>query len=87
MDLQLKAYDAKIVELREKLKMEKKETRDKYDKQMADLEAQNAKLTMRKNEYKEGTKEKWEDFKTSFNKDLAALGKSITELAEKNMKK
>jgi hypothetical protein len=38
-------------------------------------------------EYKESDKNGWEAFKLSFNKDMDALGKSISEMAQKNMDK
>ena len=58
-------------------------------KRIADdkLEMKNAELKHKIEDYKQGPEQKWELFKIDFNKDVDDLGKSISNMAERNMKK
>jgi hypothetical protein len=78
--------DRKIAELKERLVEERKETRAEYEKNVNALEEKNAKLRKRIEENKEGAKDKWDAFKLSVNQEIDELGKSISSMAEKNMK-
>ena len=64
-----------------------KSTRALYLKQLNKLELKNAELISKLENYKEGPEQKWELFQVDFNKDLDNLGKSISNMAERNMKK
>lgn len=56
-------------------------------KELAKLEEKNQELKTKLNEYnQQGTAEKWELFKVEVNNDIDELGKSISNMAERNMK-
>lgn len=56
-------------------------------KELAKLEEKNEELKAKLNEYdQQGTAEKWELFKVEVNNDIDELGKSISNMAERNMK-
>lgn len=80
-EAKLIANDVKIAALKDQLKVDKKEIRTKYEKQLTELEQKNAKLKSNIAEYKETDKSNWEKFKVSFNEDLDALGKAISGIA------
>lgn len=77
----------KILALKEEIREEKIELRLKNQKDLDKLDEENVKLKKRMQEYKQAGKNSWESFKLSFNKDMDALGKSISGLAQKNMDK
>lgn len=81
-EAKLKENDQKIINLKAKLKAEKKEMRTEYEQDLLELEMKNAKLKTSIADYKETDKSKWEKFKTNFNKELNELGKSITKMTE-----
>jgi chromosome segregation ATPase len=84
-DMKLKENDRSIADLKEQMKKERKETREKYDKKIDELDQKNAALKTRVKEYKkEEDKTRWESFKDGFNKDMDDLGKAISNIAEKN---
>jgi hypothetical protein len=59
-----------------------------YTEQLAKLEEKNEKLKAKLQDYdQQGTSEKWELFKVEVNKDMDDLGKSISNMADRNMKK
>ncbi|WP_298121047.1 hypothetical protein [Flavobacterium sp.] len=59
-----------------------------YIKQLAKLEEKNGELKTRLQDYdQQGSSEKWELFKVAFNNDMDDLGKSISNMAARNMKK
>ncbi|MCU0322748.1 MAG: hypothetical protein MUE72_10045 [Chitinophagaceae bacterium] len=53
------------------------------EKTLFELEQQNANLRATINDYKEGSYSTWENFKSSFNKQVDDLGKSISALSKK----
>jgi predicted nucleic acid-binding Zn-ribbon protein len=73
--------------MKDRMKMERKETRVKYKMQLDSLDTQNSQLRSDMHLYSSQGKENWEKFKKGFNKELDALGKAISQLAERNMKK
>lgn len=58
----------------------KKDAKANYEKQIAALEDKTAEMKYRLNEYQDGGMEDWQSFKTEFNHDIEALGKSINDL-------
>ena len=86
-EAKISSNELKISAIKAEMTKEKKEIRAKYEKQLSELEEKNTKLKEKMQEYSEAGKNKWEDFKLSFNKELDELGISISEMAEKNMKK
>ena len=51
------------------------------------LEKRNSDLRLKIENYEQGPEQKWALFKVEFNNEMNDLGKSISEMAENNMKK
>lgn len=83
----LKENELLIADMKDKMKSEPKESVVKYKKQLDSLDMQNSQLRNNMQMYSSEGKANWELFKKGFNKELDALGKSISQLAERNMKK
>jgi hypothetical protein len=86
-EIKLKSNDLLIADMKDKMNAQRQETRAKYIKSLDSLDEQNSRLRNNMKMYSSAGKENWEKFKQGFNKELDALGKSISQLAEKNMKK
>ena len=78
--------EEKLIIFREKMKADKQVANEKLIKELDELAAKNAKLKADIIASKESTVDKWESFKLSFNKDLDEVGKSISTMAETNIK-
>jgi hypothetical protein len=76
-----------IADLKAKDNSKTKAEEELYFKKLDKLELKNSELKSKIENYKEGPEQKWELFKVDFNKDLDDLGKSISNMAERNMKK
>jgi len=50
------------------------------------LQLKNTELKLKIENYKQGASQKWELFKVDFNNDLDQLGKSISKMANNNLK-
>lgn len=83
----LKENELLIADMKDRMKSERKEANYKYEKQLDSLDMQNSQLRNNMHMYSSEGKANWELFKKGFNKELDALGKSISQLAERNMKK
>lgn len=86
-ELRLAENDRLIAELKADMKSDRKEIKEKYEKDLAELNEKNVALKSRLTAYQESASENWNDFKQSVNKDMDELGKSISSKAQKNMKK
>ena len=76
-ELKINANEKKIDKLQVKIKASGKDLKVKYDKEVVVLEQKNANLKVKIKEYKYESKEKWEEFKTSFNRDMDDVGRGI----------
>ena len=83
----LRGNELLIADMKDRMKSERKESRIKFEKQLDSLGMQNTRLRNNIQIYNSEGKAKWESFKLSFNKELDALGKAISKIAEKNMNK
>ena len=79
--------EEKLTMFREKMKADKQVANEKLVMELNELAAKNAKLKADIIASKESTADKWDAFKLSFNKDLDEVGKSISTMAETNIKK
>ena len=86
-EAKLKENKSKISELKATMKTEGKETQTQYAKMINELDQKNTEMEHRIKEFNSDSKENWETFKFDFNKQMDELGESISETAEKNMKK
>ncbi len=79
--------DKVIADLKANNQYDDKSTRALFLKQLNKLELKNADLKSKIENYKQGPEQKWELFKVDYNKDMDDLGKSISNMAQRNMKK
>jgi hypothetical protein len=76
--------NAKIIEeYKIKIKTASKKFKLKYEKEVAVLEQKNIELRKKISEYKYEGKDKWEEFKQSFNEDMEIVGKALNDLFAK----
>lgn len=87
------SFEVKILENEKRLEeMKKGITASKRvgnlekEKELSKLEAQNIMLKAKIQDFELGTFEKWELFKIDLNKELDEVGKSISEMADRNKK-
>jgi hypothetical protein len=83
----LRENELLIADMKDRMKSERKVNRVKYKMQLDSLDMQNSQLRNDMHLYSSQGKENWEKFKKGFNKELDALGKAISQLAERNMRK
>jgi hypothetical protein len=86
-ELKLRENELLIAEMKDKMKSERRESLTRYEKQLDSLDIQNSKLRNNMQMYRSENRAKWEQFKQNFNKEMDELGKKISQMAEKNMKK
>jgi peptidoglycan hydrolase CwlO-like protein len=72
-----------FLELKSRVAKLNKETRESYQKKIADLEQKNAELKRKLNEYKAEGKEKWEPFKSEIKQGMNELDSLKKELQSK----
>jgi septal ring factor EnvC (AmiA/AmiB activator) len=83
-DQKLAENETKIADLKARMKADKKEINENYEKDLAKMEKSNEKLKTKLNEFKEDGAEDWESFKSNVNREMDELGKSISEMAQRN---
>ncbi|MBK6977905.1 MAG: hypothetical protein IPH28_13045 [Cytophagaceae bacterium] len=66
---------------------QKKEVRDDYKRNIAELEAKNKAMKAKMEVYKADSEENWEKFKKEFSHDMDELGNSFRDFTIKNVKK
>ena len=82
----LKENELLIADMKDKMKTERKESVEKYERQLDSLNMQNSQLRNNMHTYNSQGKANWESFKKRFNQELDNLGKAISQLAERNSK-
>ncbi len=87
MEKKLVENEKLIADLKSKNTSKDKSTQALYVNQLDKLEMRNGELKHKIEAYKQGPEQKWELYKVDFNKDMDDLGKSISNMAERNMKK
>ncbi len=76
-----------IAAMKLKINSKSKVERDLDEVEINKLEKRNADLRLKIENYEQGTSQKWALYKIEFNNELDDLGKSISKMAERNMKK
>lgn len=85
-ELKLQANDDRIAELKSKMTSDKKDLKIKYEKKINELEMKNNNLKTKLKDRKDGDSEtSWASFKQTINEEMDEVGKSISEMAQKNM--
>ena len=84
-DAELKVNDneQKINELKAKIKTARADFQLKYEKEVTALEQKNIELKKKVSEYKYEGKDKWEQFKQEFNRDIDIVGNAIKNIFTK----
>lgn len=87
--IQLKLVENQKVidDLKLKITSKGKEERDIDEVEINKLEKRNTDLRLKIENYEQGPEQKWALFKVDFNNELDDLGKSISEMADRNKKK
>ncbi|GAA4461296.1 hypothetical protein GCM10023093_05700 [Nemorincola caseinilytica] len=80
------ANNRTIDELKANVDKQRKEAREEYRQKVAALEEKNRELKARMSDYKADGKDKWENFKTEFNRDMDNLGQALSDLGKNNVK-
>lgn len=86
-EMKIQENEQKIAELKVKMTSDKKDLKIKYEKKIAELETKNNNAKVKLNDYKEGSETSWSSFKQSLNEEMDEIGKSISEMAQKNLDK
>ena len=87
IELKLIENEKVIADLKARNNSSDKVTKASFEKELRNLQIRNEQLVAKIDNYKQGPAQKWELFKVDFNRDLDDLGKSISTMAEQNMKK
>jgi hypothetical protein len=82
-EVKINANEKRIDEFKVKIKTASKEVKADYDKEITVLEQKNVELKKKINEYKYEGKDKWEEFKQGFNRDMDIVGKALKDLWSK----
>ena len=77
------ANQKSITEFRERIAKEKANDKAEYNQKLTELAQKNTDLQKSLDDYKADGKDKWETFKTDFNKNLDGLGNSFKDLVGK----
>lgn len=83
---QLEANNKSIEQFNLSIAKEKAQTKDAYNKQIAELELRNRELQKRMDEYNGDSKDQWDQFKSEFKRDMDQLGIALSNLTVKNSK-
>jgi hypothetical protein len=86
INLKIEENESKIQTLIKNNKAAKNKNTDLYSKELEKLQERNLELKKKLVDYEYGPDVKWELFKVEVNKDIDELGKSISNMAEKNSK-
>jgi predicted nucleic acid-binding Zn-ribbon protein len=78
------ANEKRIDAFKEKMDKGSSAMKAKYSADVAALEQKNRDLKRKLDEYRGGGETNWEEFKTNFNRDMDAVGKTISDLFKDN---
>lgn len=73
-----------IADFNTRIEKEKAEVRDKYKKDIAELDQKNSDLKLKIESFQAESLESWDNFKTEFNRDLSNLGTAFADLTKDN---
>lgn len=87
IQLKLVENQQAIDDLKQRVNSKGKVERDIDEVEINKLEKRNTELMLKIQNYEQGPEQKWELFRVDFNNELDDLGKSISSMADRNMKK
>lgn len=82
-DEKISAHEKSIAEFKARKAIEKKEIQSKYDMELAVLAQKNSDLKKKLDGFKEEGKDKWDEFKAEFNRDMDELGTAFKDFFRK----
>jgi hypothetical protein len=82
-ELKISSNEKNIEILKEKIDKSNKKFKTKYEKKVSELEQKNIELKKKISEYKYDGKDKWEDFKKGFSKDISIIDKAVKDILAK----
>ena len=82
-EIKMDANDKMIKDYKIEIQTASKKFKLKYEKEVAALELKNIVLRKKISEYKYEGKDKWEEFKQSFNEDMKIVGNALNEIFAK----
>jgi hypothetical protein len=74
------------LEFKTRIASDKKEAKADYNKRIAELEQKNSDMKKKLDDYKADGKDKWEQFKKDFSRDMDDLGNAFKDLTTKKTK-
>ena len=77
-------HEKSLTQFKARIAKEKKENRAEYQKKLTELEQKNSDLKKRLDDFKEESQEKWDTFKSTYNRDMDELGESFKKLTTKD---
>jgi len=80
----IEANEKRIDAFKEKMEMAGLKVKAKYSKEVTALEQKNRDLKTKLEQYKDEGQSRWEEFKTNFEHDMDAVGKTIKDLFKDN---
>ena len=83
-ELQITANEKRIDAFNEKMEKAGLKVKAQYKKDVAELKQKNHELREKLENYKDEGQGKWEEFKTNFKNDMAAVGKTMKDLFKDN---
>ena len=87
IQIKLAENQSVINDLKSKISSKGKVDRDIDEVEINKLEKRNTELKLKIENYEQGPEQKWALFKVDFNNELDDLGKSISNMADRNKKK
>lgn len=82
--VKIAANEERIAALNAKTESERKEARAEYKKKVTTLEQRNTNMKKKLDNYKAEGKDKWERFKTDFNREMDDLGNAFKNMIGTN---
>ena len=82
-ELKISVNEKSIDDLKAKIKTASAKFKAKYEKEVTMLEQKNIELKKKISEYKYDGKDKWEEFKREFNRDMDVVGNAIKDIFTK----
>ena len=83
VESKIAANEKSIDEFKAEMKTASSKFRTKYEKEVVVLERKNIELKNKIREYKYEGKDKWEEFKKGFNRDVDIVGKALKNIFAK----
>ena len=78
------ADDQWMLHFEEKMEKAGAKTKAKYNQEVVELEQKNRDLKKQLEEYKDEGESKWQEFKTTFSREMDAVGKTMKDLFTNN---